>query len=369
MTQQSNIGFEYTKPTKRRRFKKRHILLVAFLLIFATVGFGIPYALQNRDLVVSTINRNAGIAPMRIDIASIEGGWLRSIRVRGLRLIDDKGAELIKVAEIETELNLIRLATNYKNLGTITIRGAEADVDVPPGTTNLEEALKPLFASSNPSSSTTTSAQSVSSSLPTGRLRIAEATVHARDSVDLTAWDFIVREADIPLPTKEQPVPPVTLVGLVEQTKTLPGETKMGGQFTIRTQPIADSPDAASAGLAPMRMNISTNGLPLQWFSLVKRRLPEIPIDRLLGLATVQADIEMRSNSNVQAQIQTAQIDSLRIIAPALIGRSGAGLQQIKLSGNVQLYQNRLMTQNATLQCDIGGLAANVDMPWPPPIP
>ena len=369
MAQQPNTVFEYTKPTRRRRFKKRHILLVAFLFFMAAIGFGVPFALQNRDLVVSTVNRNAGIAPMRIDIASIEGGWLRSIRVRGFRLIDDKGAELIKVAEIETELNLIRLATNYKNLGTITIRGAEADVDVQPGTTNIEEALKPLFSPSNPSNATTTSVKAASPILPTGRLRIADATVHARDSVDLTAWDFIVREADIPFPTREQPVPAVTLVGLVEQTETLPGETKMGGQFTIRTQPIADSSSPASAGLAPMRMNIATNGLPLQWFSLVKRRLPEIPIERLLGLATVQADIELRSNNNVQAQIQTVQIDSLRIIAPALIGKRGAGLQQIKLSGNVQLYQNRLMTQNATLQCDIGGLAANADMPWPPPFP
>ena len=367
MRQRTNSEYTYEKPARQRRFKKRHILLGMCILALAAIIIGVPFALQNRELVVSMINRNAGIAPMRIDLTNIEGGWLRPIKVHGLRLIDDKSSELIKVAEIETELNLISLATNYKRLGTITIRGAETVLDVQPGTTNIEEAFKPLLSST--SSSKDSKAPSATSSLPTGRIRIADAIVHARDSVDLTAWDFKISEADIPLPTAEQPFPPVTLVGLVQQTAALPGETLMGGQFTMRTQPISGNATAIGGNLVPMKMNISTNGLPLQWFSLVKRRMPDIPIDRLIGLATVQADIEMRSNNNVQAVIQTAQIDSLRIIAPSLVGKRGAGLQLIKLSGNVQLNQNRLTTQNAALQCDIGALAANADMPWPPVIP
>jgi len=372
MTQQTNAELAYTRPTRPKRFKRRKILLGMFLALIVAIIVGVPIAIQNRELVVSLINRNAGIAPMRIDLTSIEGGWLRSIKVRGLRLVDDKGSELVKVAEIETELNLIRLATNYKNLGTITIRGAEAVVDVQPGTTNLEEAIKPLLVSSKPTTATNTTnttAPSTTSSLPTGRIRIADAMIHARDSVDLTAWDFKVSEADIPLPTREQPIPPMTLIGIVQQTASLPGETLMGGQFTVRTQPLADSASTPTGGVIPTKMNISTNGLPLQWFSLIKRRVPEIPIERLLGLATVQADIEMRSNNNIQAQIQTAQIDSLRIVAPTLVGKRGAGIQQIKLSGNVQILQNRLLAQNATLQCDIGALAANADIAWPVPIP
>ena len=356
----------FAKPAKRNRFRKRKIILIGLTLVGVVIGVGVPFALQNRDLVVSAINRNAGIAPMRIDLVAIEGGWLRPIKVRGLRLIDDKGAELIKVAEIETELNLIRLATNYKNLRTITIRGAEAVIDVQPGTTNIEEAIKPLLASNHPTTPNAPSASGPALSFPLGRIRIADAIVHARDSVDLTAWDLKVSEADVPLPTQEQPIPPITLVGLVQQTAALPGETLMGGQFTIRTQPIAGASGAASfESFVPMKMNISTNGLPLQWFSLVKRRMPEIPIERILGLATVQADIELHSNQQISAQIQTAQIDSLRIIAPELVGKRGAGLQQIKLSGTMQLYQNRLVAQNAMLQCEIGALAANADLPWP----
>ena len=357
----------FSKPARTRRFKKRYLLLGSLAGLVLAVGIGVPFALHNREFVVSTINRNAGIAPMRVDLEAIEGGWLSPIKVHGLRLIDDKGAELVKVAEIETELNLVRLATNYMNLRTITIRGAEATVDVQPGTTNIEEALRPFLAV-DPKIAEESAATpgAASSHFPLGRIRIADAIVHARDSVDLTAWDLKVSEADVPFPTLEQPVPPVTLVGLVQQTAALPGEVLLAGQFTIRTQPIDGAAGASGVnGLVPMKMNIATNGLPLQWFSLVKRRMPDMPIERLLGLATIQADIELNSNNNIIARVQTAQIDSLRVIAPELVGSRGAGLQQIKLSGSFRLNQDRLQTTDAILQCDVGGLAANADLPWP----
>jgi translocation and assembly module TamB len=355
----------FSKPSRKKRFRKRKFLLIGLVVLLVAIGFGVPYALQNRELVVSLINQNAGIRPMRVDLDAIEGGWMRPIKVRGLRLIDDKGAELVKVAEIETELNLLRLATNRSNLRTITIRGAEAVVDVQPGTTNLEEAIKPLLTSTGNASSSSSTSSSSSSSLPLGRLRIQDAILHARDSVDLTAWDLKVSEADVPFPTSEQPIPPVTLVGLLQQTASLPGESLLGGQFTVRTQPVPNASAQSAGGIVPMKMNISTNGLPLQWFSLAKRRFPDIPIERMMGLATIQADIDLNSNKHIVAQVQTAQLDSLRIIAPDLVGKRGAGLQRIRLSGNVQLNQDRLLTQNAILQCDVGALEANADLPWP----
>lgn len=371
MPRNANVETGFAKPARKRRWKKRHLLLVGLLVLILAVGLGVPFALQNRELVVSAINRNAGIAPMRVDLTSIEGGWLSPIQVHGLRLIDDKGSELVKVAKIETELSLLRLATNYMNLRTITLRGAEATIDVQPGTTNIEEALRPFFASNLQKGVDTPDNPSASSmAFPLGRLRIEDAIVHARDSVDLTAWDLKVSEADIPFPTLEQPVPPVTLVGLVQQIAALPGQPLLGGQFTIRTQPIEGAVDTSAAnGLVPMKMNIATNGLPMQWFSLVKRRMPDIPIERLQGLATIQADIELNSNTNIVARVQTAQIDSLQVIAPELVGKSGAGMQQIKLSGNFKLNQDRLQTTDAILQCDVGALAANADLPWPLTLP
>ena len=44
-------------------------------------------------------------------------------------------------------------------------------------------------------------------------------------------------------------------------------------------------------------------------------------------------------------------------------------LQQIKLSGNVQLDDNRLKTDGMTLVCDIGKVSAHADLPFPPNTP
>ncbi len=104
------------------------------------------------------------MAPFRIDLESISVGWFQPLQVRGLRLIDQSGLELVKVAELDTELGLVQLARNYQSLGTITIRGAQMQVDVQPGTTSVEEALKPLLGS--PSSSPTPSTSSTAAIYP-----------------------------------------------------------------------------------------------------------------------------------------------------------------------------------------------------------
>jgi hypothetical protein len=348
-----------------RRFKAWHIALGVMIAVFIAVVVGIPMVIQNRSFVVSLINRNAGIAPMRVDLSGIDGGWLRPFRIQGLRLIDDRGAELVKIAEIETELNLLSAIGNYHNLKTITVRNAEIDLDVQPGTTNLEEAFRPLLSQpNNTNSNTPATNRDASSAGFIGRIRIAEAIVHARDSVDRTAWDIKITEADIPLPTPEQSIPPMTLVGVLTQTAVQPGEAAAWGQFSVRTQPIATDPSVSAAAPA-LRMNVATNGMPLHWISLVKRRLPDLPIDRLYGQATVQADVEFTGSNAIMAIVQTAQLDQLQVVAPAILGERGASLNQIRLSGDFSLFQNRISTRGAKLDCDVGSLVAKADIALP----
>lgn len=364
-TRVSEPGFA---KARTRRWKKRHLALGALGVAAAAVFFGVPLVLQNRSLMVSLINQNAGLAPMRVDLNGIQGGWIRPFKIQGLRLIDDRGAELVQVGEVETELNLISALMNYRNLKTITLRNTQVALDVQPGTTNLEEAFKPLLAVPTHSAGAT----STSSGGFSGRVRIADAIVHARDSVDNTAWDIKIAEADIPLPTPEQSIPPMTLVGVLTQTVAHAGETPAWGQFTIRTQPISQdlvtqgAPGAPTASNAPsLRMNVATNGMPLQWISLVKRRLPDFPIDRLYGQATVQADVEFTDSNALMAVIQTAQLDQLQVVAPGLLGERGASMRQIKISGDFSLFQNRISTRGAKLDCDVGSVIAKADIAIP----
>ena len=365
----SDTGFERPRSKRLRdRIRRRYVLVAMLLLLVVVPIVAVPMALQNRDLVVGLINRNAGISPMRIDLASMEGGWLRPLKIRGLKLIDDRGAELVQVGSVDTELNLLSLIVSPRNLGTITIRDTQVLLDVQPGTTNIEEAIKPLLAVPAASEKPTTSLSPAPSYV--GRIRIADAIVHARDSVEQTAWEMKITEADIPLPTAEQSIPPMTLVGVLVQTATLPGQSPLGGQFTVRTQPVTQNPNAPMlSGLAALRMSIITQGMPLQWISLVKRRLPDLPIERVDGHATVQAEVEFPGANSVLAIVQTAQLDQLQVSAPTLLGERGARMQQIKLSGDLSMSPNRMSTRGAKLDCDVGTIIAKADLAWPIVLP
>ncbi|MFO0410495.1 MAG: hypothetical protein ACK50R_02540, partial [Planctomycetota bacterium] len=273
----------------------------------------------------------------------------------------------MKVGAVDTELTLFSLITNYRQLGTITLRDVSVALDVHPGTTSLEEAIKPLLQSGSKQEPAST--QSGATEFK-GRIRIAEAVVLARDTVDQTAWSLRVSEADIPIPTAEQPIPPMTLVGELTQTSALPGQQAQTGQFTLRTEPIAPGMTSlAAANLPSLRMTVSTQGLPLEWISLVKRRLPDLPIQQLDGEATVLADVEYTGPQALTAFVKTAQLDRLRIRAPGLVGQRGAGIQQIKLSGDVSLFQNRISTNSSKLECDFGTLASKANIAIPTKMP
>ena len=101
----------------------------------------------------------------------------------------------------------------------------------------------------------------------------------------------------------------------------------------------------------------------------MKRRLPDLPIERVDGHATVQAEVEFPGANSVLAIVQTAQLDQLQVSAPTLLGARGARMQQIKLSGDLSMSPNRMSTRGAKLDCDVGTVTAKADLAWPIAIP
>ena len=355
-----------SRPTRRgSKWKKR--LAIGGLLTLGLVAAAPTIALRQRAWLLEQINQRSGLAPIQVDLAQLQGGWLQSFGVQGLRLVDDRGSELVKIGSIDTELTLFSLLTNYRRLGTITLREVAVAVDVHPGTTSLEEAIKPLLQGTGKQEPAVSGSSSAEFS---GRIRIAGAAVQVRDTVDQTAWALRVSEADIPIPTAQQPIPPMTLVGDLMQTSAAPGQTMATGQFTLRTEPIAPGMTSlAAANLPSLRMTVSTQGLPLQWMSLVKRRLPDFPIDQLDGEATVQADVEYTGPQALTAFVKTAQLDRLRIAAPSVLGERGAGIEQIRLSGDISWFQNRISTNSSKLECDFGTVVSKANIAIPSKLP
>jgi len=362
---EADDSYSKRAPKKSRGWFRKRYLLLFTLLVVVGGAIGLPIALSNKDLVVRLSNRFAGLAPIRIDLTSISVGWTNALKIEGLRLIDQNGDDLVKLGHLDTELGLWKMATDRSDIGTITVRNAEMLVDVQPGTTSLEEALKPLlgqFAASDTSAAGGANTSNAPVTVPKGRIRIADAVLTARDSIDMSVWQVAIKEADIPLPTVEQRIPPITLIGAIQQVAGNANGPN-AGQFTIRTEPIAGAAIDPSSSIPPMQMAISTTGLPLEWYSLLNRRIASLPIDSITGQATVQADITMTTPSNIVAKITTAQIDRLYIAAPQLLGNRGAALTRIRLTGDVSINGDRLFAENAILESDVGALGVAASVP------
>ncbi len=77
----------------------------------------------------------------------------------------------------------------------------------------------------------------------------------------------------------------------------------------------------------------------------------------------------MLTPNNINAQIATAQIDRLTLVAPTLVGNQGAALQRIKVSGQVNMTEDRLFAENAVLETDVGALGVAASIPTQMAIP
>ncbi len=377
MTRQSNVTVEQgftkiqrAKPQRSRFFRSLRMLAILSVLAIIVACLSVPFALSNAGLITKLVNQYAGLDPLHVDIGEIEIGWFSPLKLEKVRVMDAGGVELLRVDEIETQMSLLNLATNYSNIRNVYIRQIRLAVDVQPETTSLEEALQPLLAkwqSTEPVVETPASTSAISIE---GTVQIENATVLARDSVTGQQWEFNISEAIIPIPKDFKQVPKVSLVGRVAQIDDAGNLIlRSTGQFEAKVEPIANASNISEANslvdTAQMHLTINTSGLPLEWMSLVKRRLGWFPIEQINGSATVQAEIDFLSLNSITANIATAQLDRVRIDAPEYFGQSGATMNQIRLAGDIRLSNNHIQTDRMQLTSDVGFIRTTAKVPWP----
>ncbi|MEI6526348.1 MAG: hypothetical protein WCP62_09995, partial [Planctomycetota bacterium] len=104
----------------RRPSKWKQRLAIGALISLGVIAAAPTVLIQQRAWLIQQINQRSGLAPIQIDIAQLQGGWVQSFGAKGLRLVDDRGAEIVKIGSVDTELTLFSLLTNYRRLGTIT---------------------------------------------------------------------------------------------------------------------------------------------------------------------------------------------------------------------------------------------------------
>ncbi len=185
--------------------------------------------------------------------------------------------------------------------------------------------------------------------------------------MDLSAWQLIVGEADFALPTAEQQLPPVNLVGTIQQLVAVEGaKPQAEGRFSIRTQGIEGAVPSGNS-IPPMQMTIAT--MACRWNGTASSIVASQRSDRKNQRASHRTSRHRHANPrDIRAQIATAQIDNLALTARQIVGDQGAALKQVRLSGKVNMIEDRLTAENAILESDIGALGVAASMPTTLPL-
>ncbi len=346
-------GYRKLSPPKKKRSRMRYWFVGFLLMLAAAALWGVPAAVQNRTIFLWSVNTFAGIDPLRVDVSTIEAGWFRPVQLQGLSVIDGNGSKIVSIQRVETENGLWDWIRDYSNLKTITLRDVETAMDVQPGTTTLEEALRPLLE--KPSSGGSPEVQ--------GRIRIVNALIRARDSIDLSTWELRVREADLPLPSVQQPIPAINLSGEIHSTSLVGA----AGTFGVKVEPVTAT--VSSGAMQPLRFVMATHNLPLSVGNLVKRRVPELPYEQVHGTASLNAQVLVVSLSEWEVAITEANLSQVRLIAPAIVGEQPAVLDQARLAGIFQMRGDKFIARGAEIESDIASLHAQGSFPFDFKIP
>ncbi len=191
------------------------------LLLFAALFLGmvfLPKILTNRGVLLGLVDRFGGLAPLKLDLEQVQAGWFKPISVQGVELRDGEGKTLVRIGNVETEKGILGWIMNSSNLGTIRIASVEADVVTYDGTSNIEQALKPLLEKQSASPDATTS----STTSYVGALSVVDTRFNLSTRDSTQTWILNVPELSVALPTANQVIGPIKLqANLAAATSTM----------------------------------------------------------------------------------------------------------------------------------------------------
>jgi hypothetical protein len=328
--------------------------------------FGVPAALSRSSWVNAAIASFGGMDPLRVQVGSIRIGWFEPAVLEDVRLIDGRDREAVQIARIETEMSLWKVITNRNDLGTLTIIEPVANVEVEPGGSSLEEALKPFL--DQPASESNT--------IISGRIVVEDAQVNLVDSVTSEAWLVSIKNLSMQLPVNGEMIGKTRLLGGVQSLRRLEGgRTPSTGNFELTISPIpaeqlpVNYDPAGAAAFTPLEIDLIANQLPLEFSQVLKRRLPELPYESIGGEISMRLQGAATSANQWNLTAQNIQGSNLDVAAKDFLGAKGARLTQLVATGRVELSGDLLTAQGLELVSDAGQLKGNAIVPWPIPIP
>jgi hypothetical protein len=227
------------------------VLLIVLVLLGPTIAGTSPV----RRYVLGKVNQNLN-GSVAIDDWSIS--WTRGIEARGIKLLDDRGAEVASIARVRTGLSLVDAIRGRYHLGETVVDepNLEQLVIYPDGSNNLqklvkESTAKPKSAHEPSENEKTKTPPDVSGDIHVNRLR---ALVH-----DQRTNQTIVVTPDSGLVLKvkglAEPIENAVAVVLRIGGDGAPGSVKLNGLARL---------DSSGGGLQSADEKLEVSALPLQ---------------------------------------------------------------------------------------------------------
>ena len=355
-----NVDVDAESRTERvpRRARKQVSWLKRFLILgligFALLVVFLPQILTSRSLLVGAINRFGGLAPMRVDMESVEAGWFAPVSAHGIRVTDAAGQVLVQVKDVVTQKGLIGWISNSADLGTIQIDGVEAVVVAHDGTTNIEEALTELITPANEGEDEPIG----ESALPTGTIELSNAKVLLVEQGRPEQWIVQVSKMLVALPKDNQLIGPIELQASIGDTSGTVANSI--GQMAANARQLDD-------GSVEFRAKLDNFAVDL--LHVVKARLPELPIESMSGRLSATIAGKALDAEHWTFDVQQLQSRDFVMVAPDLVGESPAQLRVVDAAGRVALSDSVFRVDGAQIACDVGTATASASLAWPITIP
>ncbi len=110
-----------------RRWRRQIIFAAVAVVVFAV---GLPTVLSLRPVKAVIVGRiNAWLAPGSIGVESWSLGWLQSIQINGITLVDPVGKQVLAADRVRLQWGVLGFLMARPDLGTINVEGAKIDVE------------------------------------------------------------------------------------------------------------------------------------------------------------------------------------------------------------------------------------------------
>jgi translocation and assembly module TamB len=337
-------------PKARRKLKRWQWLGLFFLVGIVLFVVFLPRIVTSRSVLVACIDQFAGLAPLQVEIDRVEAGWLVPVTASGIQLKDGDGAVLARVAKVITQKGLLGWITNSADLGTVQIQGLEAAVVARDGTTNLEEALAPLLAKNDASS---TDDEADGGATTTGTIEIADAKFMLVEAGRPEQWVIQVAKLTATLPNATQVIGPIEIQASIGEASGVVLDSV--GSLIAKVQHAQEA----------FTIQAQLQHVPVDFWHVIHARLPDIPIDELRGRVSATLIGNLVDAEKWSFDVQNLESRDLAIFAPEILGAEPALLALVSGSGRASLANSMMTVQDAKVACDFGAVNALANIPWP----